>query len=105
MATFYSCRCSSTKMMKKLQVNTPKRINKTPKNYTGSPKDGYFLFLPLQFYYDDEEVISWYTNWLSLSLNLSTLQASQNPQKCSPNFSLWKTDYFSHNGAKKSLIL
>ena len=31
------------------------KINQDTQIYTGSPKDGYFLFLPLQFYYDDEE--------------------------------------------------
>ena len=41
----------------------------------------------------------------SFYLNLSTLQASQSPQKCSLNFSLWKTDYFSHIGAQKNPFL
>ena len=32
------------------------RANKDTRNYTGSPNYGYFLFLLLQFYYDDEEL-------------------------------------------------
>ena len=34
------------------------KLNQDTQVYTGSPKDGYFLLLPLQFYYGDEELHS-----------------------------------------------
>ena len=60
-------------------------INQDTQIYTGLLKDGYFLFLPLQFYYGDKELHSWYTNWVSLSQSLNS-QASKPLQSVSPLF-------------------
>ena len=49
--------------------------------YTGSPKTDYFLFLSLQFYYDDEE---YKIDTLIEPLTLSIFQASQSFQSVSP---------------------
>ena len=57
--------------------------------YTGSPKDGYFLFLPLQFYYDDEEITR-LIHQLSLFLSLNIASFSNLTKVFSQFFSLKK---------------
>ena len=61
------------------------KTNKDTKVYTGSPNDCYFLFLPLQFYYDDEELQEIITQ---LSFYSSISQVSQASQEYSLFFFL-----------------
>ena len=60
--------------------------------YTSSPKDSYFMFLPLQFYCDDEEYTI-DTPIESYTLSISQSYKCQNPYKSVPPIFSLKTDH------------